>query len=586
MRVSGVIAISVLILLAESSFAAQNIRLRALPGTVRVRMEEPVTGEPVARVFCARGETESFQVVVTALREDLQAVEAEVTSLANKAGQSIPPENVVLFKEISVPIRHSSRRATVAPGLIPDPLAPFINPYTGEAVREPLLKNGKLEGGAFGAAGFDLWEGYNQPLWVDVRVPKDAAPGTYRGAVRVKAEGLEAEEIPVEVTVWDFVLPEGPTLENHFGGLGGIAGYHRIKPSSPEFHRLEERYAAMMADHRINPPLPERLHPEIGKDGSAVFSDDLDRELTGFVEKHHLTNLDVPRAPFPHEPGEAGEQARGFYRSWYAYLERKGWEKGAYVYVLDEPNDATAYAQVRQLGAFIHEAEPRLRRLVVEQPYTENAAWGTLEGSIDIWCPLFGFIHEPSVRHALARGEEVWSYTALVQRAPSGYYPDYAKVENDNPPYWQIDFPVTAYRIAPWLNRRYGVTGLLYWSSVYWSSPDRNPWLDPGFRVRCNGEGSLFYPGDAAGIEGPVASIRLKNLRDGMEDYEYFTILEGLGGKEAVDRIVAAAVPTWGTWNQKPNALPDLRRRLAQEIQRRLKDRIRLDTPSRGAGKQ
>ena len=50
-----------------------------------------------------------------------------------------------------------------------------------------------------------------------------------------------------------------------------------------------------------------------------------------------------------------------------------------------------------------------------------------------------------------------------------------------------------------------------------------------------NGEGMLFYPGEDAGIDGPIASIRLKNLRDGMEDYEYFTLLEKAKGKEAVD---------------------------------------------------
>jgi len=130
---------------------------------------------------------------------------------------------------------------------------------------------------------------------------------------------------------------------------------------------------------------------------------------------------------------------------------------------------------------------------------------------------------------------------------------------------------VTSYRIAPWLNRRYNITGLLYWSTIYWGCPDRDPWDDPGFRIRWNGDGALFYPGEDAGIEGPVASIRLKCLRDGMEDYEYFVILEQLGGKKVVDEVVHKAVPTWGTWLQHPNSLLDLRRHLAQEILRRIK---------------
>jgi Domain of unknown function (DUF4091) len=104
---------------------------------------------------------------------------------------------------------------------------------------------------------------------------------------------------------------------------------------------------------------------------------------------------------------------------------------------------------------------------------------------------------------------------------------------------------------------------------VYWNSPKRNPWDDPGFRIRWNGDGALFYPGEDAGIEGPVESIRLKCLRDGMEDYEYLALWEQLGGKDVVDEVVRAAVPTWGTWVQDSNCFPELRGRLAKEILRR-----------------
>jgi hypothetical protein len=79
----------------------------------------------------------------------------------------------------------------------------------------------------------------------------------------------------------------------------------------------------------------------------------------------------------------------------------------------------------------------------------------------------------------------------------------------------------------------------------------------------------LFYPGMDAGIEGPVGSVRLKNLRDGMEDYEYFVLLEKLGGKEVVDELVRNAVPTWGSWDENTGHLLERRRILATEILRR-----------------
>jgi len=557
-----------LLVLGDCALAQGTIRLTALPGSVRVRQEGPVEGADAIEIAGARGEYESFQVVVTALGGHLTGVDAELSPLANEANKTLPAECVALYREVYIPVRHSAPRATCPPGFTPEPLVPFKNPYTGEPIPEPAWRDRKQAGPRFGASGFEVWQDRHQPIWVDVHIPKDAAPGTYTGRFKVWAENVDPVEMPVRVTVWDFTLPDGPTHENHFGGFERVARYHGLETDSDAYFTIEDRYVEMMAAHRINPPLPRRLLPKIGDDGAALFDADTDQRLTEFVERYHVTNIQIPRAPFADVLGADRAKAVQFYRSWYAYLAKKGWAERAYLYMLDEPNNPKEYERVRNLGALVREAAPELRRLVVEQPYTQNPDWGVLDDAIDIWCPLFGFVHAQSVQRVLAQGDEVWSYSALVQKAPR-YHPEYETVKDDDPPFWEIDFPVTSYRIAPWLNRRYAITGLLYWSAVYWAGPDRNPWDDPGFRIRWNGEGALFYPGDEAGIDGPIASIRLKNLRDGMEDYEYFVLLEQRGGRDIVDEVVRTAVPTWGTWEQDPYRLLELRRRLAQEIVKR-----------------
>jgi hypothetical protein len=559
------IAVLLTLGLAPVTTEAVTINLKALPPTVRVRQEGVVGGADAVEISAARAEFESFQVVVTATDGNLRGVSAQMSPLKKETGESIPAKNVILYREVYIPIRYSSPGATEPPGLIADPLVPFVNPYTNERVPEPRWRDKGMEGSRFGAVGFDLWQDRHQPLWVDVEVPKDAAPGLYNGTLEVRAQNAERVTIPVRLTVWDFALPDGPTHENHFGNFSYMAGYYKLDQNSDKYRVLEERYIAMMAAHRINPPLPRRLLPKVADEGTALFDEQTDRQITEFVERYHVTNIGVPPAPFRDVLTAGRSKAIRYYQSWYAYLAKKGWAERAYLYMLDEPNTKEAYEEVRQLGALVHEAAPGLRRLVVEQPYTQNPDWGSLDEAVDIWCPLFAFIEEASVKRAQAAGDAVWSYTALCQKAPS-YHPDYAKVKNDNPPYWQIDFPVLSYRIAPWLNRRYGVTGLLYWTTVCWNSPTRNPWDNPGFRVNFNGEGALFYPGEDAGIDGPIASIRLKNLRDGMEDYEYFMLLEKAKGKQAVDEIVRTAVPTWGTWDQDPYHLLKLRERMAQEI--------------------
>lgn len=558
-------------LLALASLAAHAealLELTPLPPTVRARPTGPLPAAAHAALKSARNEYESLQIAITARGENASRVDAAITPFTSATGDTLPATAATLYHAAFVNVRHSAPRATVAPGLLPDPLAPLVDPYTGEKIPAGRWTGERVEGATHGGAPFDMWADHHELIWIDVHTPEGAAAGQYTATLRVTAANAAAAELPITLTVWDFTLPAGPSHENHFGGFGRLAAYHGLDPHSEEFIQLEERYSAALAAHRINPELPRHLHPAPEEDGTVRFDEAADAAITAFVDRHHLTNIQIPGAPFGDPLGANREKATRFYRAWHEYLERKSWADRAYLYMLDEPNDPEAYQRVADLGAMVREAHPGIRRLVVEQTYTQDPAWPALEDAIDIWCPLFGFVDEPSIKRLQQAGDHVWSYTALTQVAPP-YHPDYENVKDDHPPFWQIDFPVTAYRAAPWLNRRYGITGLLYWSIVYYGSPERDPWDDPGFRVRWNGEGALFYPGDRAGIEGPVASIRLKNLRDGMEDYEYFVLLEQRGGRDAVDAIVREAVPTWGAWKSDPEAFPALRERLAEEILRR-----------------
>lgn len=556
-------------LLTQVSAPQPALTIMVMPPTVRARPAEvPPAFTPLSTMQAARNEVESLQFAITATEGNLTKVRVELSPFTSASGAALPAESATLYRPAFVNVRHSSPRATEAPGLIPDALVPLVDPYTGKPLTTHYWNGDALEGAAYGGMPFDLWMGHNEVIWLDVHVPKDATPGDYTATLTVAAENAKAVTQPITLTVWDFALPDGPTHENHFGGFGSLAAYHKLESESPEFIELEERYSASLAAHRLSPEIPHRLFPKAGEDGAVQFTPEIDRGITDFVNRHHVTNFHIPSAPFGDAPAENRAKSVNFLRSWYAYLEGKGWADRSYLYMLDEPNEIEAYQRVIDLGAMVREAHPSIRRLVVEQTYTQDPAWPSLEESMDIWCPLFGFVDEPSIQRLQGQGEHVWSYTALTQTAPP-YHPDYENVKDDLPPFWEIDFPVTAYRVAPWLNRRYGITGLLYWSTVYFGSPDRDPWVDPGFRVRWNGEGALFYPGDAVGIHGPIASIRLKNLRDGMEDYEYFAILEQLGGKEEVEAIVREAVPTWGTWKQDPETLRQLRAKLAEAILRR-----------------
>jgi len=67
-------------------------------------------------------------------------------------------------------------------------------------------------------------------------------------------------------------------------------------------------------------------------------------------------------------------------------------------------------------------------------------------------------------------------------------------------------------------------------------------------------------------MDGPIASMRLKTLRDGMEDYEYFALLEKRADTDAVMRIVSEIAPEWWDFSTDPADYDTARRKLAEEI--------------------
>lgn len=578
-----VVVFSALVLACRGGATAEEppFGLTVLHAMERIAAEAAPLGAPAAEIAAARNEVESFQVVVAALAGNLHVTAAECSDLAGEGGAKIGRENVTLYREESVRVRLSTPRAELPPGLYPDALVPFVDPATGEPI-EPRSRRQErwgepavTRGHDMYALPFDVWEGRNQAIWVDVRVPRDAAAGVYRGTFRVKTDRGPAE-LPVTLTVWDFTLPDGPTLCNHFGGFGGVARLFNVDRGSDAFRQIEAAYCRAMAEHRINPPIPGHLLPGVNPDGSLAVDPERHTALAKYIAELHVTDFEIPRSPFGRLPSstvgpgykevppEERAKAIRYYRDYHKYLKDNGWHERAYIYLLDEPNTPENYEQVLVLGQIVHEAVPELRCLVVEQTYPHDAAWPDIDPAVDIWCPLWAFIDRDTIRAKLAGGDSVWSYTALVQRAP-GYHPRYAEVKDKDPPYWHIDRPLLVYRVPAWINRQYGITGLLYWSTV---TTVIEPWCNPAFAHprHYNGGGYLFYPGTPCGIAGPVPSMRLKNLRDGMEDYEYFALLDGRGRADAAQAIVDRVAPNWHDYARDPATVLEARRELARRI--------------------
>ena len=182
----------------------------------------------------ARNEWESFQIVVLPSRS-LPNVQVAVTGFDSKEG-TLPASAFTVRKVEYVNVKQPTDSYGMA-GLWPDPLPSYKTPE-------------------------DLVPDRNHPFWISVNVPKDTPAGIYKGYVVLSSSDGWKEEVPVSLEVWDFTLPDSPTMRSGFGlsGIESLARYNNV--TTPEQRsQLFDVYMKAFSDHKISPYNPFSLTP-------------------------------------------------------------------------------------------------------------------------------------------------------------------------------------------------------------------------------------------------------------------------------------------------------------------------------------
>jgi hypothetical protein len=480
-----------------------------------------------AAIYAARNEYESFQIIVRAPASGLTNVNVIAPDLTGPGRSLIPRARITLYREHYVHIRRAAgfghRNTPQGQGIYPDALIPFNDPVMGS----PLTKSGAK----FTAVPFKVDSDRNQVIWVDVFVPDTAAPGVYKGDFLVTSDQGQAD-LALSLTVWNFSLPKKPALMSSFN-------YWRASASGTAMASEDTRRTAIEL-------LRNRLMP------ATVYPPD-ERFL---IDNYGLVNTALPlwsgayagNCAMSPPPSVAAVKAL-----------RAQHQPDVFVSVnsADEIGACTGvYPAIRSWATNLHQAG--VPNLVVMPPAAELMKNAERNSAVDIWVVLpkqYG-INASLIRQALLKGDRVWSYNALMQDAYS--------------PKWQIDFAPVNYRIQPgFISQSLGLTGLLYWRIDQWTN---DPWNDVETVVVGGypypGEGMLVYPGAQAGIIGCLPSMRLKYLRDGVDDYDYVEILKRLGRGEWALRLARTVGPDWVNWSSDAARLESVRIRLAQEIDR------------------
>ncbi|HVR28440.1 MAG TPA: glycoside hydrolase domain-containing protein [Thermoanaerobaculia bacterium] len=539
-------------------------------GLAKVRPRDQPQPPGKIELQAARNEFEPFQLVLRAGRRPIEGVDVEVTDLVGPGSARIASTNATVYLQRYLPVRTPSS-AEGGTGEWPDALVPRVDTYAGERRR---------------AFPVTLEPGRNQPVWIDLYVPRSAAPGEYRGEAVVRVRGEQRIAAPIELRVLPFELPSTSSLANSYGfsGLSAVRQHRGSYTSDRDVLELTRVYTTALLRHRISTHGGSMTPPDwsASKNKVTLRWTGYEREVEPFLEGTvfgeddplpgaRATSIDV-RTP-PSLPDE--ESKVRYWREWVRHFEQRGWLDRLFLYLWDEPERDAHYAQVLELGRLARRAAPELQVLLTEQlapPLAEV---------VDIWVTLVNCI-EPRARYDYC--EETVARSAYRSLERSGrrlwWYQSCAShgcnvVGGDAFTGWPslvIDVDPVANRVLPWLAFLYGVEGELYYNTVEAYNLEGSPW-DGLLAHGGNGDGTLFYPGTPERVGGrthiPIESLRLKLVREGLEDYEYLALLARRGDAELARREVARFADSVYRWDRRPEALLAARRRLAELLSAR-----------------
>jgi hypothetical protein len=523
----------------------------------------PLQGKPSWDLALARGERESFQLLIVAGKAGLKNV-----SIRN------------MFRG-----RHGIEADLSLVGFVhtsagdPRPWAKIEGAGRIGWWPDPLLPN----------RPFDVAPGETQPVWVTVYAPPGTAPGKYEGALQVDFGNGVERAAPYHVRVFPVDLPALQHFRNAaFMPPGNLSAHY--KPAggmnSPEFFQLYKRWVRKAFSQHLGPtfdmmmgwnqesfrspttsgplgPTKEMalgrknthlVWPVLGNSGSYDFH--LTDELAAIGREYGMRQFSIAifnREETWEQHSEAMKAAMADYLKAYAsHLRGLGLLDDAYVYNVDEPPEEQ-WDTVRNNYLFVKSVEPDLKTwLCLNQP----KAVRDLQRYTDILDVYIRQYKSSEVAQHLRPGKQlIWAVCVWPHEHPNLF----------------IEYPGEDARAIGWLTYRYGISGFEYWGLNQWgrntghrdwanfrSGGTRTSWRATKFPW---GDGWLLYPGDRG---EPLSSVRFENLRDGFEDAEMLNVLANRGKKKEADVLVASLAPDIESYSVDPAKFQAAHLRLLQ----------------------
>jgi hypothetical protein len=415
-------------------------------------------------------------------------------------------------------------------------------------------------------------------LVVRVRVPDGTPAGIYEGRLAFASNGGRFASVPVRVRVFGVQLParDDPTAfrtlflvqpQTYVAAVIARSGLEsgNVAPG------ITDRLYSFLSDYRVSPgdwgfgtPWPDGYENRPGWWRAAATR----MESEG---AYPFSTMRIPLGTQRAPASRTGQSARAP-GGWAAYLKdhvlpfwrAHGWLDRALVWGWDEPGPVYSrrYAAPQACAAhaagvtYLTTGAPALRipARSVTIPWGQGMRSFTIRAhgvdngflwddqgcdDVDVWAVLsrrfYGSFATPvehaahidaarelhtAIRAARARGAAIWSFT---YESPAG---------RDSPGYAATE-PATDARVFALWNALEGIDGTLYADGMVSYGG-----LDPYTGLTQHGQHVLVYPALASADE-PVSSLRLENLRDGIEDADLARMVVAQRGRAALLAILA-----------------------------------------------
>jgi hypothetical protein len=461
---------------------------------------------------------------------------------------------------------------------------------------------------------FEIEPGHNQSVWVDIYIPKNAASGTYTGEVVVQDGTTAGRRIPVELRVRNFILPDVPAAKTMV---------------ATSYHDVAKRYTA-------------QGYPSPGTGEDELTRLVLDRQML-LAHRHKISLIDdnsgadtwpqdSPRPEWGPRLSGALFTARNGYRGPGEGVGNNVFSIGTYGQWHDwwgPPTRASLWSRTDKWESWFAQNAPDTERFLYLAD--ESDAYGDLER----WSRWIGMNPGPGGKLQafatadLLKARELvpslgivasWfrvGITAAWQKAVDQVQTEQGKrfyLYNGVRPAsgsFAIEDDGVSLRELAWGQHKKKIDRWFFWNATYYDDfqgqrgptdvfanaqtfggkPTRDPSLGLTGWNYSNGDGLLFYPGMDAlyparsyNLEGPIASLRLKLWRRGIQDVDYLALAEKVNPQRTraiIERMVPKVLweygvgdpsdPTWVrtpiSWSTNPDDWEAARRELADIIE-------------------